>query len=277
MLFVAQLTYVVLRDMFNSDLKLWADRLSYTSLLTITPLLALVFSVLKTIGVHKQSEPILLDLLRPLGDKGVALGEKAINYIEKIEVGILGIVGTLMVIYLAITMIQQIISASNAIWRIKTSRNIFRKLIIYGLFLVIAPVFLFGSITITAAIMNTELMLKISQFEGMPALVFLFNQFVPYLFVVAALTIFYYIIPNTKVSFKNALIGGVVAGVLWESIGWVFTNFVVSSTNYQAIYSSFAIIILFLIWIQISWLIFLAGVSITFYVQNPQYIFKAYE
>ncbi len=272
LLFVAQLTFVILRDVFNGELKLWAGRLSYTSLLTLTPLLALVFSLLKTIGVHKQAEPFLIELLQPLGDKGVTFGVTAIRYIENIDVGVLGFVGLLTLVYLAASMIQQIAAASNSIWQIKANRKILQRLIVYGLFIVIGPVLFFSAIAITAALMNTELILEISQLVGMPTLIYLFNQFVPYLFVVVALTTTYYLIPNTKVSFKNALIGGVVAGVIWESTGWLFTTFVVSSANYQVIYSSFAIIMLFLIWLHISWLIFLAGVSITFYIQNPDYV-----
>lgn len=272
LLFVAQLTFIILKDVFNGELKLWAGRLSYTSLLTLTPLLALVFSLLKTIGVHKQAEPFLIELLQPLGDKGVAFGVTAIRYIENIDVGVLGFVGLLTLVYLAASMIQQIAAASNSIWQIKANRKILQRLIVYGLFLVIGPVLFFSAIAITAALMNTELILEISQLAGMPTLIYLFNQFVPYLFAVVALTTTYYLIPNTKVSFKNALIGGVVAGVIWESTGWLFTTFVVSSANYQVIYSSFAIIMLFLIWLHISWLIFLAGVSITFYMQNPDYV-----
>ncbi len=272
LLFAAQITFVVLRDIFTGELKLWAGRLSYTSLLTLTPLLALMFSLLKTIGVHQQATPVLIELLQPLGDKGVALGVKAIRYIENIDVGVLGFIGLLMLIYLAASMIQQIAAASNSIWQIKSNRTILQRLIVYGLFIVIGPVLFFSAIAMTVVVMNTELIMEISQLEGMPALIHVFNQFVPYLFVATALTITYYVIPNTKVSFKNALIGGVVAGVIWESTGWLFTAFVVSSANYQLIYSSFAIIILFLIWLHISWLIFLAGVSITFYMQNPDYL-----
>jgi len=271
-LFVAQLVFVVLRDIFNGKLKLWAASLSYTSLLTITPTLAIVFAFLKTMGVHKQAEPFLIELLHPLGEKGIEFGVKAINYIESIDVGVLGIVGSLLLFYLATSLIQQIETASNAIWRVKSDRNIMSRLFVYTLFITIAPLLFFSAIAITATIMNTELVQAILQFEGIPTLLYLFNRFVPYVFVIVALTITYYFIPNTKVNIKNALIGGVVAGSIWESIGWVFTKFVVSSTNYEAIYSSFAIIVLFLIWLNISWLIFLSGASITFYTQNRECI-----
>jgi membrane protein len=77
-------------------------------------------------------------------------------------------------------------------------------------------------------------------------------------------------VPNTKVRLGSALVGGIVAGFLWESIGWGFGSFIVTSTRYSAVYSGFAIVILFIIWLYVSWLILLVGAEISFYWQNPQ-------
>ena len=79
-------------------------------------------------------------------------------------------------------------------------------------------------------------------------------------------------IPNTSVEFGPALTGGIVGGVLWQSAGMAFAVFVASSTQYSAIYSGFAILILFLIWLYLSWLILLFGASVAFYQQHPEYL-----
>ena len=94
----------------------------------------------------------------------------------------------------------------------------------------------------------------------------------PYIFVAIALSIFYLFIPDTKVKFKNAIAGGVLASVLWQLTGAGFAYFVVASVQYQVLYSSFAIIILFLLWLYIIWVIVLIGASLSYYLQNTQAI-----
>ncbi|MEE8343623.1 MAG: YhjD/YihY/BrkB family envelope integrity protein, partial [Gammaproteobacteria bacterium] len=98
------------------------------------------------------------------------------------------------------------------------------------------------------------------------------GKLVPYLLVIAAFTFVYQFIPNTRVRFRAAAVGGLLAGILWETTGWAFALFITTSSNYAAIYSSFAILILLLIWMYLNWLILLFGAQIAFYVQNPRYV-----
>jgi membrane protein len=86
---------------------------------------------------------------------------------------------------------------------------------------------------------------------------------------VAACAFLYVFIPNTRVRFGAALAGGVAAGLRWRLAGWLFGLFVAGSAQYQAIYSSFAILVVFMIWLYVSWLILLLGVDIAYHVQHP--------
>jgi membrane protein len=95
----------------------------------------------------------------------------------------------------------------------------------------------------------------------------------PYLLVILAFTFVYAFIPNARVRIGPALIGGAVGGVAWQSAGWVFAVFVASSNKYAAIYSSLAILVLFMIWLYLSWLILLFGANVAFYAQHPEYLF----
>ena len=99
------------------------------------------------------------------------------------------------------------------------------------------------------------------------------SRLVPYLLVIAAFTFVYLFIPNTQVRFWPALVGGVAGGIVWQTAGWLFAVFVVSSGQYAAIYSGFAILILFMIWLYVSWLVLLFGASVAFYVQHPEYLY----
>jgi membrane protein len=98
------------------------------------------------------------------------------------------------------------------------------------------------------------------------------GKLVPYVLVCLAFTIVYMFIPNTRVRFRAALIGGVIAGILWETTGWGFATFIATSSRYAAIYSSFAILIMLLIWLYLNWLILLVGSQVAFYVQYPKYM-----
>jgi membrane protein len=93
---------------------------------------------------------------------------------------------------------------------------------------------------------------------------------VPYLLIVFAFTFVYLFMPNTRVRFGAAFAGAVTAGFLWHIAGWVFASFVVKSSSYDAIYSAFATLILFMIWLYLSWLILLLGADIAYYVQHPE-------
>ena len=90
---------------------------------------------------------------------------------------------------------------------------------------------------------------------------------------IAAFTFVYLFIPNARVRVGPALVGGAVGGIAWQTAGWVFAVFVASSTRYAAIYSSFAILVLFMIWLYVSWLVLLFGASVAFYAQHPEYLY----
>ncbi len=95
----------------------------------------------------------------------------------------------------------------------------------------------------------------------------------PFVLVIGAFTFLYTFVPNTRVRFGPALAAGAIGGILWQSAGWAFALFVASSTQYSAIYSSFAILVLFLIWLYLSWLILLFGADVSFYLQHPEYLY----
>ena len=118
--------------------------------------------------------------------------------------------------------------------------------------------------------MSTSLVQKIAQIEPFGTLLAAAGKAVPYVIVCASFTFLYLFLPNTRVRWSSALAGGILGGVLWETVGWGFASFIVASTKYSAIYSSFAILILFMTWLYLSWLILLIGCEVSFYYQNPE-------
>ncbi len=267
-----RIAYAIFRDLAAGQLTLRAMSLVYTTLLSLVPLLAVSFSVLKGFGVHNQIEPMLLNLLTPLGDKGIEISQTIIGFVENMRVGVLGTVGLALLLYAVISLIQKIERSFNFIWRVEKSRPFAQRFSDYLSVILIGPVLVFSALGATASVMNTAVVQSLVAIQPFGYLVSIGVRMVPYLLVIAAFSFVYSFIPNTRVRLSSALIGAVVAGVLWQSVGWGFASFVVSSTSYTAIYSGFAILILFMIWLYLAWLILLIGASIAFYHQHGEYL-----
>ncbi len=267
-----RVSYAVVRDLADGQLSLRAMGLVYTTLLSLIPLLAISFSVLKGFGVHNQIEPLLLNFLEPLGEKGVEISSRIIAFVENVEAGVLGSVGLALLVYTVVSLMQKIERAFNYTWHITQHRSFAQRFSDYLSVLVIGPVLVFASIGITASVMSTSVVESLTGIQPIGALVELAGRLVPYLLIIGAFTFIYVFMPNTKVRVRSALIGAFVAGILWETTGWAFASFIVTSTRYVAIYSAFATLVMFLIWLYLSWLILLVGASIAFYHQHPEYL-----
>lgn len=263
--------HVLIRDLAEGQLTLRAMGLVYTTLLAIVPLIAVSFSVLKGFGVHNQIEPALLNLLAPLGDKGVEITSRIIGFVDNIKVTVLGSVGLALLFYTVVSLMQKIERAFNYTWRVSEQRPFSQRFSDYLTVILIGPVLVFSALGLTATISNIEIVQTAKQVEVIGAFLQFIGRLIPYMLVIAAFTFIYVFIPNTKVKLSSALIGAVVAGILWETMGWAFAAFVVNSTKYMAIYSAFATLIVLLIWLYASWLILLIGGSIAFYVQRPEH------
>lgn len=264
--------HAVVRSIVSEQLTLRAMSLVYTTLLSLVPLLAISFSVLKGFGVHNQVEPLLLNLLAPLGEKGVEITVEIIGFVENIKVGVLGFVGFALLFYTVVSLMQKIERAFNHTWHIARERSIGQQFRDYLSVIIIGPALVFSAVGIMASLLNTSVIEMLSSIEPFGLLIKTAAKLVPYVMIVAAFTFIYMFIPNTRVRFRSALIGGFVAGILWNITGWIFASFIVNSVQYAAIYSTFATLIMFLIWLYLGWLILLVGASISFHDQHPEYV-----
>jgi membrane protein len=268
----ARLAHVLVRDLLDGQLTLHAMSLVFTTLLSIVPLLAVSFSVLKAFGVHNQLEPLLLQFLQPLGVQGEEVTRQIIGFVDNIKVGVLGALGIAFLFYTTITLIQKVEWAFNYIWHIERARSFTQQFSSYFSVIMIVPVLVFTALGVTASLTSTTIVQAIMAVEPLGSLYEFISTLVPYLLIIAAFTFLYIFIPNTRVSLVAALTGGIVAGVLWQTTGWLFAQFIANSASYAAIYSGFAILIVLMIWIYWNWLILLVGASIAFYQQHAEYL-----
>ncbi len=269
---VIRVVYVVLRDVILGRLTLHAMSLVYTTLLSIVPLLAIGFSVLKGFGVHNEIEPMLAQFLAPLGEKGAEITQKVIEFVDNTQVGVLGFIGLAFLIYTVISLIQKIEEAFNDTWHISQPRSFARRFSDYLSVILVGPVLVFSALGIQASLARHSLVAGLYTIQPVGWALETLGRLMPGVLVVTAFTFVFIFVPNTKVRLRPAFIGGLVSGVLWVTAGWAFASFVVSSARYTAIYSAFATVIFAMIWLYVSWLIVLVGGCIAFYVQHPEYL-----
>lgn len=272
LVFVARILHMLLRELLGGQLNLRAMSLVYTTLLSIVPLLAVSFSVLKGFDVHTRFEPFVYDFFDPLGPKGAEIADRIFEFVDNTRAGVLGSLGFALLIYTVVALLQKVESAFNFVWQVDRLRSFSRRFSNYLSVILVGPVLVFSALGLTASIMNTTLAKRLIGIEPLGMMVVYSGKLVPYVLVCLAFTFVYRFIPNTRVRFRAALIGGVIAGLLWETTGWGFATFIATSSKYAAIYSSFAILILLLIWLYLNWLILLVGSQVAFYVQYPKYM-----
>lgn len=263
---------IMFRELTSGDLNLRAMSLVFTTLLSFVPLIAVAFSVLKAFGVHNQIEPVLLGFMEPLGAKGEEITATIIDFVQNIKVGVLGSVGIAMLFYTIISLVQKVENAFNYVWRVKQPRSFARRFADYLSVLMIGPVLVFSALGLAAAVFNHDLVVAMQSIEPFGTLLLFASKLLPYLMIILAFTFLYTFIPNTKVNLSAALTGATVAGVMWVTLGSIFASFVASSSNYTAIYSSFAILFFFMIWLYLAWFILLTGSQVAFYIQHPRLV-----
>ncbi len=262
----------LIEDLSSGQLNLYAMSLVYTTILSIVPVLAVSFSVLKAFGVHNQLEPTLLAFLAPLGERGDELTQQIIQFVDNIQVGVLGALGLGFLIYTVISLLQKVEESFNFIWKTRGVRSLSRRFSDYLSVLLVGPVLVFTALGITGAFFGSDIMQWLATYEPAKTLIAAAGRLVPFLLIVAAFTFIYKVVPFTRVNVRAAFIGALVAALLWQVAGFAFASFIGASTRYTAIYSSFAIGILAIIWLYLAWLILLMGCRIAFYYQHPEHL-----
>ncbi|QHS10105.1 YihY/virulence factor BrkB family protein [Sinimarinibacterium sp. NLF-5-8] len=264
--------FVLGRDLIEGQLTMRAMSLVYTTLLSIVPLLALSFSVLKALGAHNALEPILLEFLHPLGSQANEITATVIGFVENIRVGVLGSLGVALLFWTALSLIQKVEGTFNFIWRIERPRPLAQRMGEYFAMLTVGPVIVFSALGLTASVLNSSVMTQISEIQPFGMLIYTATKLIPYVLIVGMFTFLYRFIPNTPVKLGAAAIGGLISGLLWQSASLAFASFAAGSTNYNAIYSGFAIMIFLLIWLYVGWMILLIGCQLAFYIQHPEHL-----
>ncbi len=261
---------MAVRRFTTDNCYLKASALTFYSLLSIVPVLAALFGVAKGFGLKEAVE---FELKKQFAEQQEVL-EQAMSFahalLDHTQGGIVAGVGVLFLLWTVIKLLGNIEISLNDIWRIHKPRSFSRKFSDYLAILIVCPVFITISGSLNLALVSEirELGAEHAWVQSISGYLFWTLRWIPYVLVWAVFSFLYLFVPNAKVKPSAGLLGGVVAGTLYQIAQWVYITFQIGVAQYGAVYGSFAALPLFLVWLQTSWMIVLFGGEIAAAAQN---------
>ena len=272
--FLKQLRVIVLavRGFAEDKCKFRASALTFYSLLSVVPVVAVLFGIAKGFGLEKRLETELMDQMQ--GHEEIA--EKILGFanslLENSRGGLIAGLGVAFMFWAIIKVLSNIENSFNDIWGIKTSRSLRGRVSSYFSMILVCPFLLIMASSATVAISSgvQAALQQFDVFENIGSFVMVLLKLLPYCAIWIMFTFVFIFMPNTKVRLRSAFLAGVVAGTAFQITQWLYVNFQVGAAKYGAIYGSFAALPLFLIWLHMSWLVILFGAELSFAHQNVE-------
>lgn len=253
---------------FNEDkCLLKATALTYYTLFSIVPVIALAFAIAKGFDLQQVLQEQLLSDFS--GQKDILA--QAFVYADKMlnnaKGGVIAGIGIVLLIWSVMKLLSSIENSFNEIWEIKKDRTWVRKVTDYLSIMLIAPILIIISGTVTVTL-KTGIDSVLGSVAMLSPLQFIMLKVLAFTLIWSMFTFLYLVLPNTKVNFKAAMMGGGIAAILFELLEWAYVSSQIGVGSYNAIYGSLAALPLFLIWVQYSWFVVLFGAELAFANQN---------
>ena len=269
---ILRFPYALLRDLSRGQINLYAMGLVYATLLSLVPLIAFAFAILTLFGAQRDLEPIVLEFFRPMGDRAGEFSQKVMEVANDINPKVLGSLGLALLLWTLIGTIKKVEDGFNFLWRVEEPRSFARRVTEYVALLIVGPVVVVSFVALSHNALQSATAGIGRYMPFLERLVALGEKVSPYVMVAAIFTAVYMFVPNTKVKWRPAVIGGLTAGILWAAVGQIFTALVLYSTRLTVVYASLAVLVAALLWTYFGWLILLVGAQLSFYVQHPNYL-----
>lgn len=262
-----QLWVLVGREFVADRCLLHAMALAFSTLLSLVPLLALMFAILKSFGVQNHLQPLLLEHLSA-GSESVATA--IITYINNTSVGQLGTIGLVALVLSVLSLISVIENAFNVIWGVQETRSIQQRFTGYFSVVTIGPVFVVAAISMTGSLKSQMVVRWLLDMALVGDLLIVLFNILPFVVMWLVFAGLYLFIPNTRVTPRAALLGGMFSGTLWQLSQWAYVDFQVGVARYNAIYGTLAALPIFMVWLYLAWAVVLLGLVVTYAIQNLQ-------
>lgn len=258
-----QYIFTLVKSFIADNCQTKASALAFYSLLSIVPFLAVLFGIAQEFGFGNALENTITSRLIQQPEIADKLIEFAYTSLKNTQGSIIASIGIITLLWTVLGLLNNVETVFNEIWKIPTGRSYGKKFRDYITVLFVAPFFLVG-----ASSMNIYLTTQLKQdYDNLiveavtPVLLMLLKLF-PFLLMWMLMTFIYTFIPNTKAHIKANLVAGLITGTLFQLWQWVYIRFQIGVSSYGAIYGSFAAVPLFMMWLQIGWLIVLAGAEL---------------
>lgn len=257
--------YIVWTGFSRERLRLRAAALTYTTILSLVPAMAVIFSVFTAFGGLEDARDRLKRQLAEF--LSVGHQEKILDFLDQFvgSASAIGGIGVVFLLATSLSLLTNIEKAFNDIWGLKQDRSFLRRFQSYWPLLTLGPLLLGVSLTVTASVQKHEVVQGLAEF--IPGGRFVLTL-LPVVLTWVGFTLAYLIMPNTRVGVRHALIGGVVAGTIWEIAKRLYAIYATQAISYSTIYGSLSVVPLSVIWIYVSWLVALIGATIAFAAQN---------
>ncbi len=273
---VLRIAYLAARGFVRNRITMSAAALTYTTVLSLVPLLAIGFALAKGFGAYDK---LVTEKLVPLIDEYFGEGGgsgvrdalmKMIEFVGNTNFANLGMIGLLLLFLTAIRLIGAIEIAFNGIWGVTRARTMVRKLTDYIAMLIIAPVALLAATAANSAAQSNSLVTYLSEDLHLGFFVNLAFKLIPLVVLWAGFTFMYASLPNTRVSVRSAIVGGIVGGTLWQVSQVLMVKLQLGISGYNKIYAGFAAIPIFLFWVFVGWVTVLLGAQVAWaHQQEP--------
>ncbi len=249
-----------------------ASALTFYTLLSIVPVIALMFGIAKGFGLQQRLKTEILAKMKGHEQIANKIVTFANSLLDQASGGVIAGVGVVFLFWTIIRLLGNIENSFNDMWGIIKPRSFGRKFADYLVTMLVCPILLAiaGGVTIFLSSQIQTLIGKFPALKNFGPVFWLVMKLLPYITTWAAFSFIFISMPNTKVRLISGLIAGIVAGTLFQFVQWAYVNFQVQITTRYAIYGSFAALPLFLLWLQISWLIVLFGAEVSFAHQNVE-------
>ncbi len=264
---VSRFFYIVVHSFWDDQVLLQSSALTFMTLFSLVPFLALGFSIAKGLGLQNFLDEDFFSSLA-VGQRDLA--RWIMSYVAGTNVAALGTIGLVILLWTVAIMLHSIERTFNHIWGVTESRALHRKFADYVAVLLFAPLLVVASTTLTASLASTALVQRFLEDEVVSEAWNLTVRLLPVVTIWTALTFIYAFVPNTRVRFRAALVGGVVAGTIWHLAQQLYIHFQVGVANFNALYGTFASLPIFLVWLRVSWIIVLLGGEIAYAVQHEK-------
>lgn len=263
---------LVRRGTLHNRIQLRASALTFYTLMTLVPTLALCFALAKGVGMETRLVNFINEKLVAYPELAGRLVDMSSALLARTGGGVLAGVGVIMLLWSVLRVFGHIEKAFNAIWQVERSRTWIRKFTDYFSMTLIMPI-----IFLVASSANVFLRTIINQPEHNTQVISMIRPYMlillrilPSFLICLVFGFFYIIMPNTKVKLRSGLISGLVAGLTFSIVEWAYLYFQFGVSRYNAIYGSFAAIPLFLVFTQLSWVILLMGAELSYAMQNTR-------